>query len=85
MLDSTRVGADSLDGADDLHRLDIASGDTAEDDVLAVEPRGNDGGDEELGAVAAARLATELVKVGLLKLTCWGRRWPWTGGRACRA
>jgi hypothetical protein len=32
------------------HGLDI--GDLTEDDVLAIEPRGDDGGDEELGAVA---------------------------------
>ena len=31
----------------DVHTL----GDFAEHDVLAVEPRGDDGGDEELGAV----------------------------------
>lgn len=86
MLDSTRVGADSLDGADDLHRLDIALGDTAEDDVLAIEPRGNDGGDEELGAVAVSKsVPKEGSRQHGCKLTCWGRRWPWTEGRACRA
>lgn len=58
MLDSTRVAADGLDGTHDLHRLDVTSGDAAEDDVLAVEPRGNDGRHEELGAVAVSGLAT---------------------------
>merc|ERR1719335_309393 len=41
--------ADGLDGLDDVHALD----DLAEDDVLAVEPRGLDGADEELAAVRA--------------------------------
>jgi hypothetical protein len=41
------AGAHLLDGLDDVHALD----DLAEDDVLAVEPRGRDGADEELGAV----------------------------------
>lgn len=85
MLDGTRVAADGLDGADDLHRLDIASRDAAEDDVLAVEPRGNDGRHEELGAVAVLPLAATLTTSSQVKPTCWGRRWPWTGGRACRA
>jgi hypothetical protein len=41
------AGPDLLDGLDDVHALD----DLAEDDVLAVEPGGGDGADEELGAV----------------------------------
>jgi len=51
------VGADraggrteSLDLLDDIHGLIIS--DLAEDDVLTIEPRGDNGGDEELGAVA---------------------------------
>jgi hypothetical protein len=43
------LGADLLDGLDDVETLD----DLAEDDVLTVEPRGLDGADEELGAVGA--------------------------------
>ena len=39
-----------LDGLDDPQGLIV--GDLAEDDVLAVEPAGDDGGDEELGTVA---------------------------------
>ena len=42
-----RVGAESLDGLDDVHTLN----DFTEDDVPAVEPAGDDGGDEELAAV----------------------------------
>jgi len=45
----SRLGADSLDGLDDVH----AAGDSAVDDVLAVEPVGLDGAEEELGAVGA--------------------------------
>lgn len=48
--DSTGGGAEGLDLLDDLHRLGV--GDLTEDNVLPVEPRGNDGGDEELGSVA---------------------------------
>ena len=54
VLDGTAAATAGLDRLDDLVRLDVAVGDTAEDDVLAVEPRGDDGGDEELGAVAGA-------------------------------
>jgi hypothetical protein len=42
------LGSDALDGLDDIEALD----DLAEDDVLSVEPRGLDGADEELRAVA---------------------------------
>jgi hypothetical protein len=41
------AGAHLLDGLDDVHALD----DLSEDNVLAVEPRGGHGADEELGAV----------------------------------
>ena len=51
VLDGTAGGAAGLDGLDDGDRLGVR--DLAEDDVAAVEPRGDDGGDEELGAVAA--------------------------------
>jgi hypothetical protein len=43
------LGADLLDGLDDLKTLD----NLAEDDVLAVQPGGLDGADEELGAVGS--------------------------------
>jgi hypothetical protein len=57
VLGGAAAAADGLDGLDDLVRLDIAVGDAAEDDVLAVQPRGDNGGDEELGAVAVRGLA----------------------------
>lgn len=46
--------AESLNLLDDLHGLVI--GNLTEDDVLAVQPRGDHGGDEELGAVAGRGL-----------------------------
>ena len=39
------------------HGLGLVVGDLAEDRVVSVEPRGRHGGDEELGAVGAMRLA----------------------------
>lgn len=54
VLDGTAAAAAGLNGLDNLVRLDVAVGDTAEDDVLAVKPRGDDSRDEELGAVAGA-------------------------------
>lgn len=50
VLDGTAGGAASLDGLDGVDGLLVS--DSAEDDVAAVEPRGDDGGDEELRAVA---------------------------------
>ena len=60
-VDDGRVGlaggpalrAARLDGAHDAVRVHVAIRHLAEDDVLAVEPAGDHGGDEELGAVAA--------------------------------
>jgi hypothetical protein len=45
------LGSDALDGLDNVEALD----DLSEDNVLAVQPRGLDGADEELGAVAVSR------------------------------
>lgn len=49
MIDLAARAAASLEGFDDLHRLRV--GDFAKDDVLTVEPAGDDGGDEKLGTV----------------------------------
>ena len=65
VLGGAAAAADGLDGLDDLVRLDIAVGDAAEDDVLAVKPRGDNGGDEELGAVAMRGLASADGVVGV--------------------
>jgi hypothetical protein len=48
-LDGTRAGANALKSLDNLHGLVIS--DLAKDDVAAIEPGGDDGGDEELRAV----------------------------------
>ena len=45
------AGASCLQGSDNIHRLFI--GDLAEDNMAAVKPTGDDGGNEELRAVAA--------------------------------
>lgn len=55
VLDSTAVRASCLKSPDDIHGLLVSN--LAEDDVASVEPRGNDGGDEELGAVAVKRVS----------------------------
>ena len=55
------LGALVLDSLDDVETFD----DLAEDDVLAVEPRGDDGGDEELGAVTVRGLASADGVVGV--------------------
>jgi len=52
VLDGTRLATASLDGLDDGHGGSVTVWDGAEDDVATVQPRGNDGGDEELGTVA---------------------------------
>jgi len=49
VLDLAGTRASCLEFLDDLQALLIS--DLAEDDVLAIQPRGNDGGDEELRAV----------------------------------
>ena len=49
-LDLTGARASSLKSLDDIHALLVCN--LAEDDVLAIEPGGDDGGDEELRAVA---------------------------------
>ena len=46
VLDGAALGAASLDRPDDSHGLLVAGNDLAEDDVTAVQPRGDDGGDE---------------------------------------
>lgn len=84
VLDLAGVVTSGLDGLDDVHRLGVSN--LAEDDVLAIEPAGDDGGDEELGAVARrdGRVSTFEEKIGEEggRPTCWDQRWPWTGVRA---
>jgi len=51
VLDVTIPAATRLNTLNDAHGGRVTRGDLAEDNVAAVEPGGNDGGDEELGAV----------------------------------
>ena len=44
----TGAGTASLDGLDDGHGSSVTIGDLTEDDMLAIEPRGDDGCDEKL-------------------------------------
>ncbi len=65
IADLAAPGAGQLQSLDDLHRLVV--GNLAEDDVAAIEPRGDDGGDEELGAVAALeKVRSAQISLGLV-------------------
>ena len=55
VVDGAGSGASGLESLDNPHGLVI--GNLAEDDVTAIEPRGLDGSDEELGAVAVATVS----------------------------
>lgn len=59
VLDGTAARASGLKSLDDVKRLLVS--DLAEDDVASVEPRGDNGGDEELGAVAVEALELWLI------------------------
>lgn len=56
MVDLSGAGASGLETLDDLQRLLV--GNLSKDDVLAIQPAGDDGGDKELGAVARGLLVT---------------------------
>lgn len=49
VLDLTIITTSGLEGGNNVHAVLF---DLAENDVAAVQPRGDNGGDEELGAVA---------------------------------
>lgn len=53
VLDGTAAGASGLKSLDNVKGVLVS--DLTEDDVASVEPRGDNGGDEELGAVAVGR------------------------------
>lgn len=55
-LGGTGLGSDGLDGTNNLVGFRVSLGDFAENDVLAVQPAGDDSGDEELGSVAVETL-----------------------------
>jgi len=50
----------ALDLLDDIHPLDNLT----KNNVLAVEPAGHDGGDEELGAVAVGKCVSLVINTG---------------------
>ena len=81
VVDLTAARSGSLESLDDLQRLLVS--DLTEDDVLAIEPAGDDGGDEELGTVAVDKMSATSSIFGcggiicMLLLTCLVRRWPW--------
>ena len=63
-LGGTAGGAAELERLNNTDRLNVSN--LAEDDVAAVEPRGHDGGDEELRAVAVGKMsATETGKMSM--------------------
>lgn len=63
VLDGTAGGTGGLDALDVLEGLVV--GNLAEDDVASVQPRGHNGGDEELGAVADLDLLAPVHKLGV--------------------
>jgi hypothetical protein len=68
VLDAARLGADGLKSGDDIQGGLVS--DFAENDVAAIEPRGDDGGDEELGAVGVGASVShgEQTRLGVLQL-----------------
>jgi len=64
------VASSSLDGFDDPHTLIVCN--FAKDNVFAVEPAGDNGGDEELGAIAVEEEVA--VSIEFFKGS-WGRGW----------
>lgn len=55
-VDLTSAGASLLELRDNLHALSVSN--LAKDDVLSIEPGGDDGGDEELGTIAVKMLVS---------------------------
>ena len=84
-LDLTTAGALGLDLPHEL--LAVLVSDLAEDDVLAVQPAGDDGGDEELGAVGVGPGVghAEEEGLGVLELEVFVRELLAVDGLAARA
>lgn len=51
ILETASVGTADINSFDDTYTVFILLGDLAKNDVLAIEPRGHDSGDEKLGAI----------------------------------
>lgn len=67
--DRAGVATKGLDLLDDLEGVVV--GNLTKDDMLTVQPRGHDGGDEELGAVAVyCQLMTLIIIEAKKKPTC---------------
>jgi hypothetical protein len=66
VLNSTALGSSSLQGADNVHGSLV--GDLAEDDMALVQPRSDDSGDEELGAVGVGAGVGHGQQTGLVVL-----------------
>lgn len=52
ILDGTAAASAGFNRLNNAHGLGIAVGNLAENDMLAIEPRGDNSGDEELGTVS---------------------------------
>ena len=77
ILNLTGAGSSGLKSLDDVQGFAISN--LTEDDVLAIEPAGDDGSDEELRAIAVKRTCQVcLEEGGSWLLTCWVQRWPLT-------
>jgi hypothetical protein len=66
VLDVAAAGASGLESLDDVQALVVS--DLAEDDVATIEPRGDNGGDEELGAVGVGASVGHGQQTGLVVL-----------------
>ena len=66
ILNRAAAGPAGLDALDDADGGGVAVGHLAEDDVAAVEPGGDDGGDEELGAVGVGPRVGHAEEEGLV-------------------
>ena len=70
---SARGGSQGLNHLNAVHALD----NTSKDNVGTVEPIGDNGGDEELGAIASFHMSYQQQQdKGPIELTCRGQRWP---------
>ena len=83
ILNGTTGGAGGLNGLHNLEGFTVIVY-FAEYDVLAIEPGGDNGSDEELRSIPSKKKIVSdfaVIQVHLVDcLTCWGRHWPWREG-----